>query len=133
MSQENLELVRAAFRSFEEGDIEGVLRACDENVEITQSAELLGVSRNQYGHEGVREAFGFWPEQWEDFRIELLRVADTGDQVLVSTLQHGRGKGSGVEVEMPFSFVFTVRAGKVVSWQIFTREAEALKAAGIEE
>ena len=131
MSQENVELVQAAFRSFEEGDIEGVLLACDENIEITQSAELLGASRNQYGHAGVREAFGIWPEQWDDFRLDVVRVIDVGDRVLVTTIQHGRGKGSGVEVEMPFAFVFAVHAGKIVEWRIFTREGEALAAVGL--
>ena len=133
MSQENVELVQTAFRSFREGDIEGVLRSCDENVEITQPAELLGVSRHQYGHAGVREAFGIWPEQWDDFRLDVVRVVDVDDRVLVTTIQHGRGKDSGVEVEMPFAFVFAVRAAKIVEWRIFTREDEALKAVGLEE
>ncbi len=133
MSQENVELVLAAFRSFEEGDIEGILRSCDENVKIIQSAELLGVSQQQYGHAGVREAFGIWPEQWDDFHLDVVRVVDMGERVLVTTIQHGRGKGSGVDVEMPFAFVFSVHAAKIVEWQIFTREAEALKAVGLEE
>jgi ketosteroid isomerase-like protein len=133
LSQESVGLVQAAFRSFEEGDIEGVLRFCDEKVEITQPAELLGVSPHQHGHAGVREAFGIWPEQWDDFRLDVVRVADAGDRVLVATIQHGRGKGSGVEVAMPFSFVFSVRAGKIVEWQIFTREGEAIEAAGLAE
>jgi ketosteroid isomerase-like protein len=131
MSRENVELVRAAFRSFAEGDIEGVLRSCDESIEITQPAELPGASRHQHGHTGVREAFGIWPEQWDDFRLDVIRVADVGDRVLVTTVQHGRGKASGVEVEMPFAFVFSVRAGKIAEWRIFTREAEALEAMGL--
>jgi ketosteroid isomerase-like protein len=133
MSQENVELVQAAFQAFESGDIDGVLRLSDENIKITQSAELLGVSPHQYGHAGVREAFGFWPEQWDDFRLDVVRIVDVGDRVLVTTIQHGRGKGSGVEVEMPFAFVFVVRARKIVEWRIFTREGEALEAVGLEE
>src|SRR5438552_3085622 len=56
MSRANVELVQAAFRAFDSGDIEGVLRLCDEHIEITQAAELPGVSRDQHGHAGVREA-----------------------------------------------------------------------------
>ena len=44
MSQENVELVRATFRSLGRRRLRGVLRACDEHVEITQPAELLGVA-----------------------------------------------------------------------------------------
>jgi hypothetical protein len=36
-------------------------------------------------------------------------------------------------VEMPFWFVFSIRNAKIVEWQIFTVEAEALKAAGLDE
>jgi ketosteroid isomerase-like protein len=133
MSEENVELVLAAFRFFEAGDVDGVLSLADEDVVVTQSDELPGVSPRQYGHQGVLEAFGFWPEQWDDFRIEILRSRDLGDRVLVETIQRGRGKGSGAEVEMPFSFVFTLRAGKIAEWQIFTRASEALKAVGLEE
>ncbi len=133
MSQENVEVVLAAFRYFEVGDIDAVLGLADENVVVIQSGELPGVSPRQYGHAGVREAFGFWPEQWDDFQIDVLRSRDLGDRVLVETMQRGRGKGSGVEVEMPFSFVFTVGAGKITEWQIFTRASEALKTVGLEE
>ncbi len=35
MSRENVELVRNAFAAFERGDIDGVLRLCDEDIVIT--------------------------------------------------------------------------------------------------
>ncbi len=133
MSQENVEIVRAAFGAFERGDMEGVLRLCDENVEITQAAELLDVSRHQHGHAGVLEAFALWPDQWDDFRVEILRIADVGGRVLVTAMNHGRGKGSGVQVELRFSFLFSLRGGKIVEWRIFVREDEALEAAGLAE
>lgn len=130
MSQENIEIVQAAFEAFESGDMQGVMRLCDENIEITQDPELLGASPQQHGHAGVLEAFAIWPEQWDDFRVEVLRVVDLGDRVLASTMQHGRGKGSGVEVETSFSFVFSLRAGKITEWRIFMREEDAVSAVG---
>ena len=132
MSQENVELVRAAFRFFEEGNIAGVLSLVDEDIVVTQPADMPGVSPRQFGHADVREAFGIWPEQWDDFSVELRRIVDVGERVLVTTVQHGRGKESGIEVEMIFSFVFGFRAGKVLEWQIFMGEDEALKAVGLE-
>ena len=45
----------------------------------------------------------------------------------------GRGKGSGVEVEADFAFVFTIRQGKLLRWQMFTSREEALEAAGLPE
>jgi ketosteroid isomerase-like protein len=133
MSQENVEIVRNGFDAFTRGDIKGVLRLCDENIVVTQPKELPGVSPQQRGHSGVLEAFSIWPEQWDDYHIEILRIADTGDYVVVTARTGGRGKQSGVEVEMDFTFVFSVRDEKIVEMQIFMREDQALEAAGLSE
>ena len=133
MSQENVEIVRRAFDAFSKGDIEGVLRRCDEDILITQPKELPGVSRYQHGHSGVLEAFSIWPEQWDDYRIEIMRTADLGDRVVVITRTSGRGKQSGVEVEMEISFVFILRNEKIEEMQIFMGEDQALEAAGLSE
>ena len=133
MSQQNVEVVRDAFDAFTRGDIKGVLRFCDENILITQPQELPGASRQQRGHGGVLEAFGIWPEQWDDYQVQILRMADLGDCVVVTTQTGGRGKQSGVEVEMDFSFVFTVRDERIVEMQIFMQEDQALEAAGLSD
>jgi ketosteroid isomerase-like protein len=133
MSQENVEIVRAALDAFVRGDNEGVLRLCNENIEITQAAGFAGVPDKMHGHAGVLEAFDVWPEQWDDYRIEILRVADLGDHVMVTQMARGRGKGSGVQVEMALALLFSVRAGKISEWRIFSREEEALKAVGLAE
>jgi ketosteroid isomerase-like protein len=133
MSEENLEIVRSAFDAHTRDDIDGVLRLCDENIVVTQPKELPGVSPQQRGHSGVLEAFSIWPEQWDDYYIEILRTADSGDYVVVTARTGGRGKQSGVEVKMEFAFVFTVRDQKIVELQIFMREDEALEAAGLRE
>jgi ketosteroid isomerase-like protein len=133
MSQENVEVIRDAFGAFSRNDIEGVLRLCDENIVVTQPPELPGVSPQQHGHSGVLEAFEIWPEQWDDYRIEVVRMADHGDHVLAITRQSGRGKQSGIEVEMEIMFVFTVRNEKIAEMKIFMREDQALEAAGLGE
>jgi ketosteroid isomerase-like protein len=79
------------------------------------------------------EAFEIWPEQWDDYRIEILRIVDCGDRVLVITRTHGRGKQSGAQVEMEISFVFTVRNEKILEMQIFMRGDQAIEAAGLRE
>jgi ketosteroid isomerase-like protein len=134
MSQRNLDVVQAAFDAFIRSDTDAVLRLCAEDIVITQPPELPGVSPRQYGHSGVLEAFAIWPEQWDEYRIDPPRVvADSGDYVVVSARTRGRGKQSGVEVDMDFSFLFTVRDGKITKWQIFVSENQALQAAGLSE
>jgi len=134
MSEKNVAIVRRGFDAYSGGDIDAVLRLCAEDIVVTQAPEVPGVSPQQHGHEGVLEAFGFWPEQWDDFEIEIQRiVADPGDFVVVATRQRGRGQQSGVEVEANFTFVFTVRHGKITEWRIFVHESDALVAAGLGE
>jgi ketosteroid isomerase-like protein len=133
MSQDSGEIVRRAFDAFGRGDMEGVLGLCDEDIVITQPSELLDAPRRQHGHAGVREAFAIWPEQWDDYRIEILRVVDSGDHVFVATQTHGRGKQSEIEVSMEIAFVFGVRNGKITEMRIFMREDQALEAAGLVE
>lgn len=129
MPRENLEVVREAFDAFRRDDIDRVLGLCDENIVVTQPPELPGVSAQQRGHSGVLEAFEIWPEQWDDYRIEILRIADRGDRVLVTTRTGGRGKQSGAEVEMDVSFVFAVRDQKILEMRIFMQEDQAREAA----
>jgi ketosteroid isomerase-like protein len=130
MSEENVELVRDAFAAWERGDLDWLDRHTDPEVEIAQPPNLPGGS-TYTGKDGMREALRDWPSQWDELRIEL-REATALDQrrVLAMTHQVGRGKGSGVEVEADIAFVFTVRQGKLVRWQMFTSREEALEAAG---
>jgi ketosteroid isomerase-like protein len=135
MSRENVEIVLGAFDAFGRGDVEGVLRVCDEDIVITQPAELLDASSSQqYGHAGVLEAFAIWPEQWDDYHIDNVRVlADPAEHVVVATRQSGRGRQSGIEVTMEFTFVFTLQDRKIAEWRLFLHEAQALEAAGLSE
>jgi ketosteroid isomerase-like protein len=132
MSEENVALVRRAFDAYTRGDIDAVLALCDEDILVTQAEEVPGVPPQQRGHAGVLEAFGIWPEQWDDFQVEIKEIlADPGDQVVVATRQSGRGKQSGVEVEAEFTFLFAIRDGKITEWRIFVHESQALAAAGV--
>jgi len=123
VSAENVEVVRQAFDAYLRSDIDAVLALCSHDIHIIQAPEVaaFGVPPEQYGHDGVLEAFGIWPEQWDDFEIELVDVLDDpGDRVVVLTRQRGRGRQSGVEVEAEFCFDFAVRDGKIAEWRILT-------------
>lgn len=62
-----------------------------------------------------------------------MRTADLGEQVVVTTDQSGRSKDTGIEVTAQFTFLFTLRDGKITEWRIFLREAEALEASRLPE
>lgn len=131
MSQRNVDLIVQAFEAYARDDIDAVLALCADDIRIVQAPEVVvtGVAPEQHGHDGVLEAFGIWPNQWDDFEIEIRRiVAHPGDHVVVATRQRGRGRQSGVEVEAEFFFTFAVRDGRVAEWRIFVDEDKALAA-----
>ena len=132
MSQENVEIVRAAFDAYFRGDMESVLRLMDPEIVVMQPSEVPD-GRTLHGHAGVMEAIAAWPEQWDDYQLEIVQIVDAGDRVAVRTHQRGRGKGSGVEVEDEIWFVAGFRNGRIADWRMFGAESDALEAAGLSE
>lgn len=127
MSQENVDLVLPAFGAFTRGDIEAVLRMCDDDITVKQAQELRGAPSQRHGREEVLETLAHWgPQQWDDYRIEVRGViADPGDHVVVGVRERGCGKQSGR------TYVVTVRDNAVIELRAFLQEAQALEAAGL--
>jgi ketosteroid isomerase-like protein len=125
--------VRAGFEAFARGDIESVLRLCDEDILVMQPVEMPGAAPLLRGHAGVLENIAEWPEQWDDYRIEILRAVDIEEHVVVTVHQTGRGKSTGIPVETEATMVFAIRQGKIAEWRIFLQEDEALEAVGLRE
>ncbi len=65
--------------------------------------------------------------------MEIERVEDLGDQVMTIERSRAKGKRSGAEVGMRTYSLWKLRDGKVVRWQGYASEEEALKAAGLSE
>jgi ketosteroid isomerase-like protein len=131
MSQENVEIVTRCCEAFDRGDYEAALDALSPDVEYDLSHFPDG--RVYRGHEGVREAFRIWMGTWEDYRQERRGLIDAGEEVVVPTLEHGRGKGSGVELDRQTVGVWTMRDGKAVRIRFYTTVAEALEAVELSE
>ena len=129
MSRRNLDIVDQAFEAYFEGDLERVGDLTDPSLVITQFEELPDPETYR-GRSGFFEAIAAWAAEWDDMHVERLRSVEAGDHVVTTMRQTGRGRVSGVEVTGEYSFVFTFRHGKLVRWQMFTDEAEALEVAG---
>ena len=135
MSQENVDVVRAAWEAWGRGDMDAVFETYDSAIVWDQSrygtAELSGV---YHGHDGVREFFRAWLSAFDGYYGHAGEFIDAGDAVVVSVRQGGRGKESGVEVEMPVVWqVYRLRGGLIVEIAPYETRAEALKAVGLEE
>jgi ketosteroid isomerase-like protein len=134
MSQENVEIVRSAYDAFNRGDVPAVLTKLDPSVEwdMTDYEGWLE-SDVYYGHEGASSFLTDWATIFPDYRADLDRIIDNGDDVVVFATQRGHGTGSGVGAELSYVQIMTVRNGKVVRVRTYSDDAAALEAVGLSE
>jgi ketosteroid isomerase-like protein len=140
VSQENVEFVKGLLAAAEGMDKQTLLSALPEFVEQTCDPEIEWIedpqradSRVYRGHDGVRESWEQWFDQWDEYSFEVERVIDCGDDVLVVAREHGRGAMSGATVSARNCWVITIREGKVLRYQEFYDEAAAFEAVGLSE
>jgi ketosteroid isomerase-like protein len=132
VSQENVDLVRHAYEASLRGDFAASLAKWHPDVEIDgRNLPDGGVYR---GHDGLLEHVTRWADMWEDWRVELDRFIDAGDdRVVVLTHERGRNKATGMELDALHAELYTVRDAQIVRWQGFSVRAEALEAVGLRE
>jgi ketosteroid isomerase-like protein len=133
MSKDKVGLVRAGFEAFAQGDIETVLSLCDEDILVTQPSEMPDAAPLPRGHAGVLENIAAWPEQFDDYRIEILRTVETSGHVVATVHQSGRGKSTGIPVETQATMVFAIRQGMIAEWRVFLEDDEAFDAVGLRQ
>ncbi|MGI9020499.1 MAG: nuclear transport factor 2 family protein [Solirubrobacterales bacterium] len=132
MSEENLQVVRAVFDAFSRGDTAALLELMDPSVVFTPIPETPDV-QSFHGHEGVLQGLAQSIDIWDDFSVELREMRDFDDHVLASLRWWGRGPSSGIQMEVDICGLYTFREGKIVRWQFFASEQQALEAAGLSE
>jgi ketosteroid isomerase-like protein len=140
MSQENVEFVKGLFAAGASMDKQALLAAlpdliaqtCDPEIEWVEDPQRAD-GRVYRGHEGVRESWERWLENFDEWGFEVERISDHGNRVLVVAVEHGRGSVSEAEVSARNYMVFTLRAGKILRYQEFYDEAYALEAVGLRE
>jgi ketosteroid isomerase-like protein len=132
VSQESMDVVQAAIDAYLRGDESAMLDRAAPDIIVTQFPDQPDV-RDYRGHEGLLQVMAEWIGIWDDWSVEILHIREIGDRVLVDARQRGRGKGSGAPFEVEVAFVFTVGHDKIVRWQMFHSEQQALKAVGLSE
>src|SRR4051812_17894464 len=140
MSQENVNFLTGLFAAADTLDRDAMLAAlpalieevCDPDIEWVEDPQRAD-GRVYRGHEGVRESWERWLENFEEYGFEVERISDHGDRVLVVGVEHGRGSSSDAPVSARNHFVLTFRAAKIVRYQEFYDEQQALEAVGLSD
>ena len=132
MSQENVETVRRLYEAVNISGIGVVPEFAHPDVEVVPPAHWPDSSALR-GREQVQEFARQWMETFERFEVKPEQFVDPGgEQVLVYVRDKGRIRGSDAELATRLIHLWTLTAGKIIRWEIFEDEAQALEAVGLQ-
>ena len=136
MSQENVEIVRAAFAAWNAGDMEALFPHFHPELVYHPRADEPDPSPHVGRDAYERLVYGF-VDSFSEVTFEVLELIDAGDHVIASTVLHvvlrGQGSASGAGVSDTYVFVYKLRDGLVVEgWEYRTKQ-EALETLGLSE
>jgi ketosteroid isomerase-like protein len=132
MSQENVEIVRAAFEAWSRGEVDQALSAMDDTIEW-EMAEDEPDARTLRGVAEVRTMLQGWIESFEDFSATPQEFIDDGDHVVVPIVFVARPRGGDSPVTIEETQVFTVEAGTIGRVREYRTKTQALEAVGLSE
>jgi ketosteroid isomerase-like protein len=122
--------VRGFADAINRGDLEAAIALCDPDIEFLS---VLAVSGRAYkGHAGVRQYFDDVSSVWDEWRVEVHRVATAPDgRVVIVMTMHWRGKESGTALAEQTAHIWTVENGRLKRNEPYREPAEALRAVGL--
>jgi ketosteroid isomerase-like protein len=135
MSQENVEIVRAIYERWSEGDFRASVELLDPHVVLVLGPEFGQDSPEGGTYSGIAAVTAYTRGllgSWKDFTMEAEEFVAAGDSVLVGVRHRGVGSVSGVPTEMRYFTLWSFR-GKVIRLESFRERAEALEAVGLSE
>jgi uncharacterized protein len=133
MSEDNVELVRAAYAAFNRRDFEAVSEFL--HPELEWHPYLGAVEGSIYrGRDAVVK---MWSDLDDSFggtlRVEPSEVIDCGEQIVVVIEARATGSGSGAEVHQSWVQLATIRDGLICHVEPYPDRSSAFKAAGLQE
>ena len=133
MSQENVEVMRAALAAWIAGDMKALFAHFHPELVYHPRADEPDPSPHVGRDAYERLVYGF-VDSFSEVTLEVLELIDVGDPVIASTVLHGvlRGQGSAsAGVSDTYVFVYKLRDGLIVEgWEYRTKQ-EALEARGL--
>ena len=132
MSQENVEVIREAWRATNRGDVDALLGLMTDDADFRPPSHRLdGVTFR--GHAGVRAWMERTKETWSKLEGSPHKVASAGEHVVMAVDTRAIGHDSGVPINQREFVVYTMREGKIAAIIAYPNEHDALKAVGLEE
>jgi uncharacterized protein len=128
---DNVDIVRGLHEAWNHGEDLVELGVIDEDIEYVNPPDAMEPGTRR-GREGWTRAMGMILESYDDAHIEVERILDAGQRVVVLATFQVRGRGSGVPMERQQGYVWTLRDGRAVRFEWYFGHERALAAAGLE-
>jgi ketosteroid isomerase-like protein len=133
MSQENVEIVRRGFASWERGELGEMLAVLSPDDFVARRHAPMPDPGEWPGREGVLEMALSWGELFEEWTMKGTEFIEAGDHVVVRVEHEARGSDSGAEVRGTYWYLLRMKQGQVTALEIFATRDSALEAVGLSE
>jgi ketosteroid isomerase-like protein len=134
MSQENVELIRAAIAKYNAWDLDAHIALYAPDAEWVPDASTFPEAAPPHRRDEIRRFIEGTREGFMNLRYELNELFAVGtDRVLARGEWGGQGAASGIETYSSLTTVWTVRHGEISRVEFFFDHAEALEAVGLSE
>jgi ketosteroid isomerase-like protein len=131
MSQENVEVVRAVYETWNAGDMDAFRELFHPEAIMRIGGGLAGAGAVLRSR-GVMRECGQLRGAWDADALEVISdFIDIADHVVLRFIW--RGAGYNPEANMEFTGLWTVRKGRIFFVEFFWDHAEALEAVGLSE
>jgi ketosteroid isomerase-like protein len=132
MSQENVEIVLAAYEHLNRGEVDALIELCDDDFRMDMSERVFNPDTYQ-GSDDIRRFYEGVRSAWETYHWEVEQTRTVGDAVVAMVHCRGQGRESGPWAEWDVAWLWRFRHGRPVSLRFYRDPPRALKAVGLAE
>ncbi len=132
MSRENAEIVRLAYEHLNRGDVEALVKLCDDDFVIDMSERVFNPDTYR-GPDGIRRFHEGVREVWESYRWDVEETLLAGDSVVAMLHCEGRGREGGARADWHPAWVWKFERGTPVACRLYRDHGQAVEAVGLHE
>lgn len=123
MTINNVDLVKSAYAAFAVGDVAKVLGAMHPAIQWTETAGFKygGIYRSPEAV--LQNVFAKIPGDFESFSIDVERLIDAGNVVIMQGHYVGKGKATGKSVRAAATHILELVDGKIVRFDQYVDSA----------
>lgn len=128
MADALLDRIKAAYKSWNAGDLEGTLEFLKPDVEWHTSASFPGTEPLYEGHDGFRRFWEHLHDPWEKIHTTIESYQREGSVAILRIRFHATAKESGVDVDLPWFQAVEIEDDLVVRSALDRSVGDALEA-----